>query len=50
METTIKDYGLSPEAMIMVSCSNIHEYVEYERCKINGKEGCRSANFLSERV
>lgn len=32
----------------VLSCSNIHEYVEYERCKINGKDGCRSANFLSE--
>lgn len=32
----------------VLSCSNIQEYVEYERCKINGKDGCRSANFLSE--
>lgn len=31
----------------VLSCSNIQEYVEYERCKINGKDGCRSANFLS---
>lgn len=86
VEKIIKDYKLSPEAMIMVSgssigtqkkyyekgfwykqnnvgyegtaeylaskvlsCSNISEFVEYERCKINGKDGCRSANFLSEK-
>lgn len=30
----------------VLSCSNIHEYVVYERCKINGRSGCRSANFL----
>lgn len=30
----------------VLSCSNIHEYVEYECCKINGLDGCRSANFL----
>lgn len=33
----------------VLSCSNIQEYVEYERCRINGKEGCRCANFLSEK-
>ena len=86
MEKMIKDYNLSPEAMIMVSgssigtqkkyyakgywykqnkigyegtaeylaskvlfCSNVQEFVVYERCKINGKDGCRSANFLSEK-
>lgn len=86
MEKMIKDYKLSPEALVMVagssigtqkkyyekgfwykqdcigyeglseylsskvlSCSNIQEYVEYEACKINGKNGCRSANFLSEK-
>jgi hypothetical protein len=86
VEEVIKDYKLSPEAMIMVagssigtqkkyyakgfwykqnkvgyegiaeylaskvlSCSNISEYVKYEQCKINGKEGCRSANFLREK-
>lgn len=32
----------------VLSCSNIGEYVEYERCKINGRDGCRSANFLKE--
>lgn len=86
MEKVIKDYKLSPEAMVMVagssigtqrkyyekgfwykqnsvgyegtaeylaskvlSCSNIPEYVEYEQCKINGIDGCRSANFLLEK-
>ncbi len=86
MEKMIKDYNLSPEAMIMVSgssigtqkkyyakgywykqnrigyegiaeylaskvlfCSNVQEFVVYERCKINGIDGCRSANFLSEK-
>lgn len=33
----------------VLSCSNISEYVNYEQCKINGKEGCRSANFLHEK-
>ncbi len=32
----------------ILSCSNIDRFVEYERCKINGRDGCRSANFLSE--
>lgn len=86
MEKMIKDYSLSPEAMIMITgssigaqkkyyadgfwykqnhvgyegisehlvskvlaCSNIPEYVDYEQCKINGKQGCRSANFLHEK-
>lgn len=83
MEKVIKDYKLSPDALVMVAgssigtqkkyyesgfwykqnhagyegaaeylaskvlaCSNIQEYVEYERCKVNGIDGCRSANFL----
>ncbi len=86
VEKMIKDYKLSPEALVMVagssigtqkkyyekgfwykqdctgyegvseylsskvlSCSNIQEYVEYEQCKINGRNGCRCANFLSEK-
>ena len=81
----MKEYKLSPEALVMVagssigtqrkfydrgywykqnnlgyeglaeylaskvlSCSNIEQYVEYERCKINGQDGCRSANFILE--
>lgn len=32
----------------VLSCSNIQEYVTYEQCKINGIDGCRSANFLAE--
>ncbi len=81
----VRDYKLSPEAMVMVagssigtqkkfyekgfwykqnnigyegtaeylaskvlSCSNIKRYVTYEKCKINGRDGCRCANFLSE--
>ena len=31
---------------LVLSCSNIEDYAVYERCTINGKEGCRSANFL----
>lgn len=34
-------------ASIVLSCSNIEDYVEYEKCKINDKMGCRSRNFLS---
>lgn len=30
----------------ILACSNIDEYVEYEKCKINSRDGCRSANFL----
>lgn len=32
----------------VLSCSNIGAYVEYEYCKINGVDGCRSYNFLKE--
>lgn len=35
-------------ASIVLSCSNISEYVEYECCKINGMDGCRCANFLKD--
>lgn len=31
---------------IILSCSNVKNYVTYEQCHINGKPGCRSANFL----
>lgn len=31
---------------ILLSCSNIKNYVAYEQCSINGKKGCRSENFL----
>lgn len=32
----------------VLSCSDIDEYVEYECCKINGIDGCRSCNFLKD--
>lgn len=32
----------------VLKCSNIENYVEYERCMINGKLGCRSKNFLEK--
>lgn len=31
---------------LVLSCSNIGEYVRYEKCRINERSGCRSANFL----
>ena len=31
---------------LLLSCSNIKDYVTYERCTINGKKGCRSRDFL----
>ncbi|MFI3214660.1 MAG: hypothetical protein R3Y24_15190 [Eubacteriales bacterium] len=33
---------------IVLSESNIENYVTYEQCLINGKNGCRSFNFLKE--
>lgn len=30
-----------------LSCTNIDNYVTYEKCTINGKSGCRSYNFLN---
>lgn len=33
-------------ASLVLSCSNIEDYVTYEKCMINGKPGCRSKNFL----
>lgn len=39
--------GLAEEVTSMLlSCSNIKDYVLYERCSINGKKGCRSRDFL----
>lgn len=35
-------------ASVVLSCSNMDEYVKYECCKINGTDGCRSFNFLKE--
>ena len=32
----------------LLSCSNISDYVTYEKCMINGKSGCVSKNFLRE--
>ena len=32
----------------VLSCSNIEEYVEYEKCKINGQDGCCSENFIKD--
>lgn len=33
-------------ASVVLSCSNITDFVSYEKCKINGKDGCVSENFL----
>ncbi|MBE5909065.1 MAG: hypothetical protein E7278_09560 [Lachnospiraceae bacterium] len=32
----------------LLECTNISDYVKYEECLVNGKPGCRSANFLKE--
>lgn len=32
----------------ILSCSNISNFVMYDRCLINGKQGCISKNFLEE--
>lgn len=41
--------GLAEEVCGMIlSHSNVKDYVEYEACMINGKSGCRSRNFLKE--
>lgn len=34
---------------LVLACSNVSDYVTYERCKINGKPGCRSKSFLNPR-
>ena len=31
---------------LVLSCSNVSEYVSYERCMINGRRGVRSKSFL----
>lgn len=31
---------------LVLSCSNVNEFVIYEQCKINGRAECRSKNFL----
>lgn len=33
-------------ASIVLSCSNVSDYVTYELCTINGRSGCRSRSFL----
>lgn len=33
---------------LVLQCSNIQNYVYYEKCTINGKKGCVSDNFLKE--
>lgn len=33
-------------ASLVLSCSNIDDFVVYEKCMINNKLGCRSYNFL----
>ena len=33
---------------VVLSCSNITDYVSYEKCTINGRPGCRCASFLKE--
>ena len=32
----------------LLSCSNVTDYVVYEYCLINGRNGCRSENFLQD--
>lgn len=32
----------------LLQCSNHSNYAVYEQCQVNGKEGCRSKNFLKE--
>lgn len=39
--------GLAEElTSVILSCSNIKNYVTYEQCEINGKRGCKSESFL----
>lgn len=35
-------------ASLVLACSNVKNYVHYEKCIINGKKGCVSDNFLKE--
>ena len=32
---------------VVLSCSNVKNYVIYEECNINNRKGCRSASFLA---
>lgn len=32
----------------VLKCSNLTNFVEYDICKVNGRPGCRSKNFLKE--
>ena len=41
--------GLAEElSSVLLSCSNIKEYVSYTRCEINDKKGCKSYSFLED--
>lgn len=41
--------GLAEQlASELLSCSNVKDFVFYKQCNINGKSGCKSANFLKE--
>lgn len=33
---------------LLLSCTDVENYVTYEECTINGRNGCRSLNFLHE--
>lgn len=35
-------------ASLVLKCSNIEDYVTYEKCLINNKKGCVSKNFLND--
>ena len=32
---------------VVLSCSNVTNYVTYEECTVNGRKGCRSESFLA---
>lgn len=39
--------GMAEHLMsVVLSCSDYKDYVFYESCTVNGRSGCRSANFL----
>ena len=41
--------GLAEElCSVILSCSDVKEYVTYERCDIDGKPGCRSKDFTKK--
>lgn len=41
--------GIAEElATKILECSNVQNFVKYERCLINGKNGCFSSNFLQD--